>query len=125
MSGKYREFPCDPCPMPARPPPLLAFLPTACLLQLVNIPWHIIITHSVQFIYIRVHSWGCTVYRFGHMYNDVFTVVLSYRITSQHFKIFYALYIHPPSHQTTINHSSFPCIHSYTYRAYQHPSKKE
>ena len=48
----------------------------ACLLQLINLHWHIFITQSLQFT--LFHFWCCTFYGYSQMYNDMYPPLYYY-----------------------------------------------
>ena len=116
LSGRYRDFPYAPHPIPTRPPPLSTSPPQSGTFVTVNEPTPIHHNHPKSVVYIRAHSWCCTFYWFGkfimicthHYYiiRRVFTAL----------KILYAPPVHPslptPTHG---NHRYFYFLYSFFF----------
>ena len=113
LRGRYRDFPrpaTDAQPLPLSTAPTRA----VHVLPLMNLHWHIIITHSPQF------TLGFTlavVYSVG-LDKCMATYICYYSFIQSIFtalKIFYVLPIHPSPPPTPGKHWSFYWLHSFAF----------
>lgn len=71
LRGRHRDFPHTPCPHTCTASLIINTPHQSGTFVKINEPMLTHHYHPKSVVYVRIHSWGCTFYGFGRMYNDM------------------------------------------------------